>query len=433
MYNILLTSLFFVFLSVISATGKCQNVNEILKNAIPVSSINADDTDYKDLQFLKKKIGNATVVSLGEITHTDGATFSAKARLVKFLHKEMGFEVLAWEAGLLDTYKMNEAIAADSSIKSAKNFFMTGGWASSEYVNPVFEYAQKSRKTSKPLIMTGFDMGKPPKGYANANKVIQEAYDDCLKKFSEKEKSSLDSLLRATYGFLGNQFTQNITIGSRKIGKYILQQLIDSSRNEIAIRNYFLKSIMMDAELENVRFVSAESWNVMRDKFMFDRIRWLINFLYPGKKIIIWAASGHLIKNSLLIDRIEPKKNFGDSVTLLPQLGDYLSNYLGDKFYSIAFTTYQGFTGIEYPEGHRFKSSSFSNKVQVAEGSFEGEAHKYKMPYLFVDLKESVKSNSSKSFIAHPFGFSKDNAIWNKVVSAFFFIDRMFPDKVLKE
>ncbi len=410
----------------------CQQISEYLKKASEIKSINPDDENYSDLSTIKDKIGNASVVVLGEISHTDGASFSAKSRLVKFLHREMGFEVIAWEGGMLDAYYMNDALSKDSSIKSAKSYFMSGGWVSSEYVNPLFEYAQKSWKTSKPLTMAGFDVGRPPKGYSNANKIVLTAYNDCNKQFSEPEKASLDSLLRATYGFLGNIFTQKITLESRKTGKYILQQLIDSATTVTQSRNYFLRSIMMDAELENVRSITPESWNVMRDKYMFDRFMWLRNYFYPGKKIIIWAASGHLIKNSLLIERIEPKKSFPDSVVMLPQMGDYLSNYLGDKLYTIAFIAYQGNTGIVYPEGHRFKNSSFTNKVQVGENSLESEAHKLNKPYLFIKLRTTSKFNGSK-FIAHPFGFSKDKADWNKVIDAFFFIDTMFPDKVLKE
>lgn len=411
----------------------CQEFNALLRTAVPVRSIDARDTDFRDLQALKTKIGNARVVVLGENTHTDGAAFSAKTRLVQFLHQEMGFEVVAWEAGLTDAYAMNEALAADSSLKSAKSYLMTGGWVSSEYVHPVFEYAKKSWATSKPLIMTGFDSGRPPKGYATANRIVQEAYATCSKTISDSEKASLDSLLRATYGFIGNPFTKNISMGSRKAGKFMLQILMDSSRSTNMLRNYFLRSIMMDAELENARSVSTESWNVMRDKYMFDRFRWILDYFYPGKKIIIWAASGHLIRHSLAIDRLEPKKNFTDSVAMLPQLGDYLATYLGDQLYTISFTSYRGFTGVEYPEGHRFKSSSYSEEIKVAEASFEGAAHSLKKPYLFVDLRASRKSGYPKKFIAHPFGFSKDLAAWHEVTDAFFFIDTMFPDKVLKE
>src|SRR5687767_13577809 len=71
-------------------------------HSVPVRSIDPDDDDFSDLQFLKRTIGNARVVQLGDQTHGDGATIYARGRLVRFLHEQMGFDVLAWEGGFFD-------------------------------------------------------------------------------------------------------------------------------------------------------------------------------------------------------------------------------------------------------------------------------------------------------------------------------------------
>ena len=42
---------------------------------------------------------------LGEHPYDDGTTFVAKTRLVRFLHEQMGFNVLAFESGLYDCPK----------------------------------------------------------------------------------------------------------------------------------------------------------------------------------------------------------------------------------------------------------------------------------------------------------------------------------------
>jgi len=57
-----------------------------------------------------KAIGNSRIVVLGEESHGDGATFLAKVRLIKFLHQKMGFDVLAWEAGLFNCQEMDAAV-----------------------------------------------------------------------------------------------------------------------------------------------------------------------------------------------------------------------------------------------------------------------------------------------------------------------------------
>ena len=49
------------------------------------------DDDYSDLQFFKQVIGDRRLVQLGESGHGVGQFDSAKVRLVKFFHEQMGF------------------------------------------------------------------------------------------------------------------------------------------------------------------------------------------------------------------------------------------------------------------------------------------------------------------------------------------------------
>ena len=66
----------------------------LLDNAIVLDSISPGDQDFSDLEPLKAVLADKRIVLLGERTHGDGAAFLAKTRLIKFLHQEMGFDVL---------------------------------------------------------------------------------------------------------------------------------------------------------------------------------------------------------------------------------------------------------------------------------------------------------------------------------------------------
>ena len=82
--------------------AKDPRVAYLKNSAIELTTIDPEHEDFSDLLPLKQEIGNARIVMLGEQTHGEGETMSAKIRLIKFLHREMGFDVLAFESSIFE-------------------------------------------------------------------------------------------------------------------------------------------------------------------------------------------------------------------------------------------------------------------------------------------------------------------------------------------
>ena len=99
-----------------------NKVKWLQDNAIHLSSIDPNNTDFADLRPLENVIKNTKVVMLGEQSHGDGTTFLAKVRLIKFLHQELGFDVLAFESGLYDCNKVWTEIKIEE-CKFQQRFF----------------------------------------------------------------------------------------------------------------------------------------------------------------------------------------------------------------------------------------------------------------------------------------------------------------------
>ena len=78
-------------------------------NAIPLKGVEAG-RGFEDLQPLKKLIGSARLVSLGEATHGTREFFQLKHRMLEFLATEMGFTIFSIEANMPEAYRLNEYV-----------------------------------------------------------------------------------------------------------------------------------------------------------------------------------------------------------------------------------------------------------------------------------------------------------------------------------
>src|SRR5262245_26032905 len=135
-------SCLFVSAAFNATVTQAPDVPSLRAQAVVVRSIDPTDEDFSDLEPVVSQIGSSRVVVLGEATHGEGTTSRAKARMVRFLHQRMGFDVLAWESGLTQTYALNQALRnPETPLAQAKTFLMSGGWASEEETHALFEYA----------------------------------------------------------------------------------------------------------------------------------------------------------------------------------------------------------------------------------------------------------------------------------------------------
>src|SRR5262245_62656118 len=135
-----------------------ERVAWLKDHAATLRTIDPADSDFADLEPIRRAIGDARIVMLGEQTHGDGVTFHAKTRLIRYLHEKCGFDVLAFESGLYDCRKAWQLLRDGQT--PADKAFGTGVfaiWAQSQQVQPLVEYLRKRARESRPLELAGFD------------------------------------------------------------------------------------------------------------------------------------------------------------------------------------------------------------------------------------------------------------------------------------
>ncbi len=153
-----------------SFTPQGQKAAWLETNLVPMNSHDPEDEDFSDLQPLKAKLDGVRVLMLGEQTHGDGATFLAKTRLIKFLHQEMGFDVLAFESGLYDCHKAWQAYQAGVTPLQAFSQSVFAIWSQSAQVVPIVNYLADEFKREQ-----GIDLRKDRQSLQRLREAAEKA------------------------------------------------------------------------------------------------------------------------------------------------------------------------------------------------------------------------------------------------------------------
>lgn len=68
-----------------------------------ISPIRIASTNDRDLAVIGQAVGGKKIVEIGEATHGAAEFYQLKLRLVRYLHEQKGFNILALEAGMIET------------------------------------------------------------------------------------------------------------------------------------------------------------------------------------------------------------------------------------------------------------------------------------------------------------------------------------------
>jgi hypothetical protein len=114
---------------------------------------------FDDMQPLKKVIGDARIVELGEATHGTREFFQLKHRMLEFLATQMGFTIFSIEANMPEAYRLNEYVLTgkgDPKALLAGMYFWT--WNTEEVLDMIQWMRQFNASGKGRVEFTGFDM-----------------------------------------------------------------------------------------------------------------------------------------------------------------------------------------------------------------------------------------------------------------------------------
>ncbi|WLR43376.1 erythromycin esterase family protein [Bacillus carboniphilus] len=126
------------------------------ETANEIKSIDLQSSDYSDLHFVKEVLKDKRVVMLGESSHGVSEYSLIKSRLIKFLHEEMDYNVVAFESGLAEVGITNEKLDEVGPRTAMKNSLIPQ-WHTDNVLN-LLNYIDELKNSEEPIHIAGFDM-----------------------------------------------------------------------------------------------------------------------------------------------------------------------------------------------------------------------------------------------------------------------------------
>jgi len=402
-------------------------------NSTTVRSIDFDDTEFSDLAPLREAIGSARIVMLGEQSGLDGTTFRAKARLVRYLHEVLGFDVLVFESGFYDLDAAWARIEAGGDATIAALASVSEPWRRSAEVQPLFEYVGDRARSTRPLRLAGIT----PEFTGPVSGGTREALVDDLQTYLAQSASPLLAAdwwpafraalhrftMRADSAPAPERADQTVlTIGLAQL-RTETNRLVNVAP-PVDAGFWITATLALESQYRLVTEpLSPERRGNLRDSSMTESLVWLAQARYPDQKLIVWTSAAASLRS--------PRELFTPLGVAVGHeravLGTLARTTLGDIIYSIGFLAGSGRYGPIVPT----PTAPIRPLVPPLPESWDGLFLATGKPYAFLHLRrEPVTTETQWLYtprVARAIDYQQTLARWPNVYDAFFFTATMAP------
>lgn len=305
---------------------------------INLGKCDADKLSSDGLQQLKKTIGDARIVVIGEQSHWVGTDYESFAILSKFLHEEMGFNVILQEYCFDHFGQVNKKLQKGGSAQEYRKGMY---WPQAKAVeqNALLDYIDEQAKTSSPIYMEGVDprIFQRKSFYTYSDSLLSADYNII-------DNSNKVQYLKTLHNLLGFEYRDSVTTPQEKNMFYDQTVSLIKKMKE---QSYSARTVRL---FKNLLVFAKNAWNIYgramnhpdrfieRERMMGENIIWLAEKIYTKEKIIVHLHNGHAAKNYHKLKGCIPDSLMKNETNA----GSIVYDYFGEASKFIASTYYAG-------------------------------------------------------------------------------------------
>lgn len=356
-----------------------------------------------DLVPIAAAIGDRRIVMLGEATHGDGSTFLAKTRLVEFLVRDHGFDVLIFESGIGDMAIAQSAIAEGHDVSRTLANAVFPVWSHSAQFEPLADFIAARRDGGDAIELAGFDMqmtGDNAAPIATRLRAASACDADNAGRY-QRIADAVEAIGARQMGAVAEMDVESLSADADAINAAASCDTAYVARIAKSLSRFiqFVRQLMtgkVDLAVQS------------RESQMSENLHWLLTERFANRKIIVWAATSHLIGDR---SAIEVTVDAG----MVP-VGAQLRARMGRQdIYTIAFVAGGG-------EAGSLATRRNTPIPAPAEGSIEAELATLDGEYFFRPIAAEDAGRPIGAM-----GYAPWKGDWHEAIDAVFYIRRMQP------
>ena len=331
---------------------------------------------HDDLEFLRDLVGDARIVALGENTHGTRDFFEMKARILRFLVEEMGFDTFAIEATWPEAHRLDRYVRTgegDPAVLLPGLYFWT--W-NTESVLEMIEWMRDHNEAGGDVGFHGVDMQRPGMALHLVREYIRFVdpanFDfitdrlDCLTRFANEPEGWRPG---PSYRDQTDSYQTECDASLEEARAHLIE---NRERYEAAGGEDRFALILRSLRVA-YQYHLSYSGGQSRDESMAENTVWLSERIGPEGRMVLWAHNYH--------------------VATKPGLqGHYLRQTLGDDMVVIGFSHEGGrFTAVDFsldaPAPGRSNRLDEFDLDPPRENSFEAYFATASAPRFVLDLR----------------------------------------------
>ena len=297
------------------------------KNVVVLNDENTTNRNA-NLTALKKEIGSAKIIGLGEATHGTSEFFTMKHRLLEYLANETNVGVFAIEAYMPEAYKVNDYVLHGKGTPEDCVYGMGfWTWRNEEVVNLIKWMKTYNDTHTKKIRFEGFDMQSSTQALENIRAFILRQSDSTIKSECDTLSKNVETVETAMQQ--GTITAPLVAAAIQNAQKFYtrLSSAISANKpspeKERIIQDCRIVLQAMTIISLNVAQEPTAVTSTYRDSCMAENIRWIASQIKPDERIVLWAHNGHIMKSR--------------QAKIINGMGGFLDNMFGKNYYSLGF------------------------------------------------------------------------------------------------